>query len=262
MEISKEFLAHLESNSKFIDIHDLVYAGQKVSDAFPKLLEMGKRGEVAYIEWNGKKYYTFMSEDEMYMTMCGKNKAEVLKDEQAERERFEQKMEQRKRDCQKIKEEKFPGIKKSIEEFFPPETAEKIIADMLKELDEYHDFNLKRAETIISLLETAKTKPASEAVKAYMGSAYSPESRLYDYALLKKSYFGDVFMGALIADIRAEYGMHGEETVQKIIQDIMDNVQRAKEEYMKRQGFGNNLSEVLGDESSTKGKRSSKTKGA
>ena len=261
MEISREFLSYLEKKAKSINIFKLVYAGQKVSDAFPKLIEMGERGEIAYVEWSGKKYYTFMSEDEMYMTMCGKTKEEFLKEEQAKAESYKQEREQKKRDCEKIKEEKFPGITKSISEFFPSKTADSIISDMLKDLDKYYDFDLERAETLISLLETAKTKPASEAVKAYMESAHSPESRLFNYALLKKSYFGDVFMGALIADVREEYGMHGEEYVQKIIQDIMENVQKAKEEYMRNQGFGNNLSEIFGGESSTKGKRSSKSKG-
>ena len=194
MEISKEFLSYLEKIAKRIDIFKLAHPGQSVSDAFPKLIEMGERGEIAYVEWSGKKYYTFMSEDEMYMTMCGKTKEEFLKEEQAKAESYKQEREQKKRDCEKIKEEKFPGITKSISEFFPSKTADSIISDMLKDLDKYYDFDLERAETLISLLETAKTKPASEAVKAYMESAHSPESRLFNYALLKKSYFGDVFM--------------------------------------------------------------------
>ena len=96
MEISKEFFTYLEDKAKNIDVSKMLRVGQSVSDAFPELIEMGKRGEIAYIEWSGKKYYTFMSEDEMYMTMCGKTKKQVLKDKQVEAENFKKEMEQRK----------------------------------------------------------------------------------------------------------------------------------------------------------------------
>lgn len=262
MEISKEFLTYLEESANKIDIHDLLHVGEKISSAFPKLIEMGRKGEIAYFEWQRKKYYTFMSEDEMYMTAYGETKEKVLKQRQEIEESRREKMDQKKLECQKIKEEKFPAIKKSIQEYFPPEAAENIIKSMLDQLDEfYYIFDLKRVETLLSLLKTAKTKPGLEAVKAYMESAGSPESRLFNYSILKKSYFGDIFMSALIADVRVEYGMHGDEYVQNIVQDIMENVQKAKEEYMKLQGLGNNLSELFDGESSTKGKKSSKSKG-
>ena len=67
-------------NALKVSVYEFVKPTQTIDKAFAPLSRESKNSIVDfYIECNGKKYYSFETEDEMYITFCGLKKYEYLR---------------------------------------------------------------------------------------------------------------------------------------------------------------------------------------
>lgn len=230
MEFNAKFLEDLKKNCKEVSVYDLASAGDSLSSSvFPKLLEMGDKGIMVKVSWNGHTFYSFMSENDMYQEMFGCSKEEHLKAEKLRKEMWESEKEKEKDVCAKAKEEKFEGWIQVLKESFPEEMYLLIKRVTESELEDGHVDRIEKMDKMVSMLELAKTNP-EVAKKMYLESSRSANTRLFKYYDLCNSYYGDVFESVIIEDTKQEYGIHGEEFVQKRIKTIQDNIAKAKHE--------------------------------
>ena len=231
MEISNEFLEHLNKNAKPISINELLVLGDVITMAFPKLVEMGKRGEIFYTEWNGKRYYSYMSEDEMYRVLSGKTKFEYETYEEQRKQAWEEQKARDREACETFKKEKLPEIKTLIKTEYSEAESERVISVWERELNSGNAGCINKIKDHVKILGRARMGSPQAALKEYIAVDTVPGNRLYNHGwLLVKSRHAEVFKDTVIADIKNEYGMHGEEEVQKIIKKRVLDVQPAEQE--------------------------------
>ncbi len=252
MEISNDFIEDLKRRAKQLPDKEVVKFAN-VSDAFPVLLEKGRKGENAKVTLNGKEYYSFMSEDEMYRTMSGKSKSEYLEQRKKEMLEMEKEQEMETKICQDAMKVKLPRWKKVIEQAFPPKMASTIIQGTCRDLEMGYVARINKMDKMVALIESAKTKPTSEVQREYLESYGDSDTRFFNLSDLSNSYYGDIFMEPIINDLKVSY-KGNESTIQKGIETIVNNVLKAKAE--KREKSGDDLDSVLGGDGSEKGKSS------
>ena len=234
MEINANFLEKLKSNCKEVSIHDLS-DDNTITSVFSKLVELGNEGIMVKVTWQGRTFYSFMSEDEMYKEMFGCSKEEYLESEKRRKESYEYEKQKNKAICDQAKKEKFQSWMKVIKESFPEEmylTIKRVTESSLESGDTHR---IEKMDKMVEMLQTAKSNP-EKAKKLYLESAGTEESRLFNYYDLCNSYYGDVFESVMIEDVKKEYGIHGEEFVQKKIKTIKENIEKAKNDKAQQKG--------------------------
>ena len=217
MEINKSIIEKLKADAIEID----AFRFDDVIVAINELMKYSEEDTIYKMKVNGKEIYSFMSEDEMYITMFGKTKEEYL--------HYKEKKAEDKAKCKELLETKFPTFKKLIRESCPKKIAEKKIAYM-EECFEYDDwYNAKYMESWIDILEAAKTKPMREVQQMYYNVANDPDKRLFVCKELAGSVYSDLFINLIIEDAKIVSKAHGHDFEDEhIIAPYKEMAQEAK----------------------------------
>ncbi len=79
MEISSKFIENLKGYAKRTDSKELG-SGSTVDEIIKAMVSAGEQGLILSYELNGKEIYSFMTEEQMYLTAFGKTKAKYEKE--------------------------------------------------------------------------------------------------------------------------------------------------------------------------------------
>ena len=156
MEIGKGFLEHLKRTSEERSVHEFARAGESITSGFTHLRLRGAEGENVYFVWNGKKYYSFMSEDEMYKTLCGKTKEEYLQSEKVLKSLTEENRERDLKACKDARKYKFSDWSWEVTSSFPQEIAQLILKGTESSLGCGNTGTIERMDTMVQLLKIAR----------------------------------------------------------------------------------------------------------
>ena len=165
MEFNQDFISGLQGKSRKIPLEILSDEVFTLREAFKVLLKFGQQGENAYIEWGGKKYYSFMSEDEMHRTAFGQTKAEY--EEKRGLSRGPIKLNEEALQTKQKLLALLPEWKKVLMEAgYSEDKARDILTSAKEQAENNHLLEIREMSECISMLTMAKNNP-DEATKRY-----------------------------------------------------------------------------------------------
>ena len=227
----------LKSRCKEVSIFDIADAGSKIETAFSTLAQIGREGQNVKFKWAGRTFYSFMTEDEMYVTLCGKTKAERLEELNAEKTEYQKRREYEAQICREAKETKFDGWMTVIEDSFSKEMFNIIKNSTAYDLESGMVGRIDKMDKMTQMILTAKTDP-DKARELYLASATTTDARLFNYYDLCNSYYGEVFQNLIIEDFEKQYSVYGKDKINSLVDTVLENVQKAKTDMQNKKQLG------------------------